>query len=245
MPPGPKPAVQGVGAIKESATKWVQRYQGFVSGAAKVSKWINVGCGAWLVVSTPVSAVSSAITLRPADVVLSLYLGMFGAMMAGIELPIGPLKRIFELYFRFMYTTHGRMGFMVLVACIAWSCRHVGLLSKAFVLFDAGLSVYVYNSPVRGRYADEDNTVREGMTEAADELRKTATDALSFANMFGFGRALRGSGGSSSRPARPPPRPAESPYSGVGAEQPAASPYADAGRSPPYSAQPAWPSEDS
>ena len=54
-----------------------------------------------------------------------MYLGLFGLMLAGLEFPIGPLKRIFEMYFRFLYTTHGRLGFVLLVATVAWDCKQV------------------------------------------------------------------------------------------------------------------------
>ena len=69
-----RPAVAGVPGAAPRATgpplsrqpgqpgqigRAVQRYQSFVNGAAKVSRWIHVGCGFWVIVSTPVSLISS------------------------------------------------------------------------------------------------------------------------------------------------------------------------------------------
>jgi len=132
---GPRPQMQGAGGPSRAGpsraavrppgqiSRALQRYQAFVSGAAKVSRWIHVGCGFWVVVSTPVSLISSGLGFRPAEMMLCGYLGMFGAMLAGCELPLA--RGLFETYFRFLYTTQGRMLFMVFVAVVAWSCKSV------------------------------------------------------------------------------------------------------------------------
>ena len=135
----------------------------------------------------------------------------------------------------------------------------MSLLTKAFVAFNGLLALYVYNSPMQGRYEQEDAAVRDGMREAADELKAGASEVLNFANMFGgvgrmFGRSkdrpsprpapqMSGYGAAPSTypAAEPPPT---SPYADAGARP--SSPYAAAGRSPPDASQQSeWPSEDS
>lgn len=116
-PPRPGVAVKPAGQISQA----IRRYQAFVNGAAKVSRWIHVGSGFFVIVSTPVSLISSGLGLRPAEMALCGYLGMFGAMLAGCELPLA--RGLFETYFRFLYTTQGRMLFMVFLAVVAWSCK--------------------------------------------------------------------------------------------------------------------------
>jgi len=238
----PQPGV--VSGMQQQASKWVQRYQGFVSGAAKVSKWINMGCGVCLLLQVPVTAIGSALTLNVPDLLLCVYLGGFGVILAGLEIPVGPLKRLFEVYFRFLYTTHGRLGFILLVAALTWSIRQVGIISKVFVAFNALLSFYVSNSFALRGSSEEDSLARASVDEAAQELQRGASDVLNLANVFGIGRMFR----SSAQPSKPSPRQPPPGYGGYPqAPQPSppGSPYVAAGRAADASSQPVWPSEDS
>ena len=141
-PQMPRAAVAGAPAAQQEGLvakvgKWGRAYQGFVAGAAKVSRWINFGTGCWLVLSTPLTVLASGLTLRPAEVVLICYLGFYGVMMAGQNVPLGGMQRIFQTYFRFLYTELGRVGFFTLVLAIAWSCAQVSVITRLLAAFNA------------------------------------------------------------------------------------------------------------
>ena len=222
-PQNPRPALSNQNSIQNKATRAIRRYQAFVNGAAKASKWIHVGSGFWLFVSTPVSVISSGFALRPAELVLCVYLGAFGFMLAGCELPL--LRGLFEAYFRFLFTTPGRMLFICFVASMAWTIKHVGIISKGLLLFNALLSAYVYNSSsvvLKG----EDQRAMGEVGDTMQKLKEQVGEMKSIANVFGLKRMLGGTGGSRGSSPRSPPQ--QSPYSDTSTFS--GSPYSSSGR---------------
>lgn len=201
-----KPPLAPQGQISRA----LRRYQAFVSGAAKVSRWIHVGSGFFVIVSTPVSLISSGLGLRPAEMALCAYLGMFGAMLAGCELPLA--RGLFETYFRFLYTTQGRMLFMIFLAVVAWSCKYVGVLTKALLAFNALLSAYVYNSKALHNFGTEDSRVQGEVGDAVNRLKEGFGEVQSIGRMFGLSKML----GSSPKRTGPPPPPSAYDEGGYG-----------------------------
>ena len=127
---GDRPAVQGgiqgqIGGAKEKMSKWYRAYQSFVAAAAKVSQLISFCCGVWLVLSMPLSLVASSVMLRFDEAFLIVYLALYGVLMLGMELPLGAVQRVLQQYFFFAYTRPGRGAFVVHVAIVAWTCKHV------------------------------------------------------------------------------------------------------------------------
>ena len=222
--------------------KWGRAYQGFVAGAAKVSRWINFGTGCWLVLSTPLTVVASGLTLRPAEAVLICYLGFFGVMMAGQNVPLGGMQRIFQTYFRFLYTELGRVGFFTLVLAIAWSCAQVSVITRLLAAFNALLAFYLFNARSASASVAEAGDMAK---QAAEELRGKASGVLGMANMLGVGNMFKGDGGGgggTSRCRRPPaatPPAAPRPPPRARRRRASAAPPAAGGEQ-----QAAWPSGD-
>ena len=209
--------------VRAEVGKWYARYQGFVSGAAKVSRFINMGCGVWLVVTTPFSLLGSTFGLRPSEVILCGYLCMFGVLMAGIEIPLGALQKMLRAYFFFAFTRIGRAAFVSLVACVAYTIKHVGFVTKAMLIFNAGLNMYILNSQDR-RFAQSDAQAMQALSDVSAELRESATGALSFGKYLGISKMF----GSS--------EPAAAPAGGFDPVPPAVG-----GFDPPVDPQPSWP----
>mmetsp|Transcript_31059 Transcript_31059/g.102443 ORF Transcript_31059/g.102443 Transcript_31059/m.102443 type:complete len:336 (-) Transcript_31059:25-1032(-) len=224
-----RPAVAGVPGAAPRATgpplsrqpgqpgqigRAVQRYQSFVNGAAKVSRWIHVGCGFWVIVSTPVSLISSGVSLRPAEMMLCGYLGLFGFVLAGCELPLA--RGLFETYCRFLYTTQGRLLFMAHVAVVAWSCKYVGILTKTLLLFNALISAYVYNSKALHHFGVADERAQGEVGDAVNRAKEALGEVSSMSRLLGVGKIF---GLGSKPPAPPPPPPSayrDSDYGGTG-----------------------------
>ena len=206
-PQMPRAAVAGAPAAQQEGLvakvgKWGRAYQGFVAGAAKVSRWINFGTGCWLVLSTPLTVLASGLTLRPAEAVLICYLGFFGVMMAGQNVPLGGMQRIFQTYFRFLYTELGRVGFFTLVLAIAWSCAQVSVITRLLAAFNALLAFYLFNARSASASVAEAGDMAK---QAAEELRGKASGVLGMANMLGVGNMFKGDGGGGGGGTQPPP----------------------------------------
>lgn len=191
-----------VAGVKKTVTKWALRYQAFVRAATTFSRLINLACGLWLVIGAPFSVIGSAIVLRADETVLCLYLGFFGALLAGVELPVPGVRKMLERSFFFLYTRGGRTAFLVLVMAIAWSCKHVSFITKGFVGFNALLAFYVYNSPVHSKQFDAyDNAMKGSLSDAASDIRGAAGDMFSIGKTLGIGRVL----GNVAKPKDEPP----------------------------------------
>ncbi|KAL1524514.1 hypothetical protein AB1Y20_019407 [Prymnesium parvum] len=197
--------------IRGEVSKWYARYQGFVSGAAKVSRFISMGCGVWLVVTTPFALIGSAFGLRPSEIMLCGYLCIFGVLMFAIEVPLGALQRLIKQYFLFIFTRGGRAAFIVLAATIASSIKHVGMVTKAVLIFNAGLNFYILNSQDR-RFESTDAQAKQDLDAVGAELRNSASDALSMGKYLGFGKLF----GSSSGVAAPTSNGFDSAFDGLG-----------------------------
>ena len=104
---------------------WYRAYQGFVAAAAKVNQLISFGCGVWLLMSTPLSVVSTLISLKFTEAFMVLFLGLYGLLLLGVELPLSAVQNICRQYFFFVYTRPGRAVFVINVALIAWVCSSV------------------------------------------------------------------------------------------------------------------------
>jgi hypothetical protein len=249
-PQMPRAAVAGAPAAQQEGLvakvgKWGRAYQGFVAGAAKVSRWINFGTGCWLVLSTPLTVLASGLTLRPAEAVLICYLGFFGVMMAGQNVPLGGMQRIFQTYFRFLYTELGRVGFFTLVLAIAWSCAQVSVITRLLAAFNALLAFYLFNARSASASVAEAGDMAK---QAAEELRGKASGVLGMANMLGVGNMFKGDGGGGGGGGTQPPPAAGGGYPAGGAAPAAAAPAAAAPSAAPPAAggeqQAAWPSGD-
>ena len=81
----------------------------------------------------------------------------------------------------------------------------IGFVTKVLTIFVAVLDV-VYSEAASKRFEAQDREVSAALADAASQFKSGASEALSFANMFGVGRIL-GMGKSSS----PPPPPAAPP----------------------------------
>ncbi|KAL3910824.1 MAG: hypothetical protein SGPRY_008915 [Prymnesium sp.] len=162
--------------LRDEVSKWYARYQGFVAGAAKVSRFISMGCGVWLVLTTPFALVTSCFSLRAPEALLCAYLCSMGVLMFAIEVPLGALQRVIKQYFLFVFTRPGRAAFVVLVATIASTIKHVGFITKALLLFNAGLSFYILNSQDR-RFAATDAQAKQALDAVGAELRESASGA--------------------------------------------------------------------
>lgn len=196
---GSRPAVASgggsvSGAVAEASAKvnkWYRAYQGFIAGAAKVSQLISFGCGTWLAISTPFALIGSIIGLKLHEAALVLYLGLFGVLMCGMEVPLGSVQRVLQQYFFILFTRPGRALFVGHVAAIAWTCNHVGFMTKVLMAFNAGLTFYILNSQGR-QFAQVDNAA---LDSASNELRGSVKEALSFGKMFGSFAGFGGKGG--------------------------------------------------
>ena len=189
-----RPAVQqqgGVAGLRSEVSKWYAMYQGFVGGCAKVSRFINMGCGVWLVFSTPFALIGSTFGLRPSEVLLCVYLCGMGALMFAIEVPLGALQRVVKQYFFFVFTRTGRAAFVVLVASIASIIKHIGMVTKALLVFNAGLNFYILNSQDR-RFAAVDAQAKQALDAVGAELRQSASGALSMGKYLGLGKMFGG-----------------------------------------------------
>jgi len=149
--------------------------------------------------------------------------------MAGIEIPLGALQKMLKAYFYFVYTRTGRAAFVSLVACIAYTIKHVGFVTKAMVLFNAGLNFYILNSQDR-RFAQSDAQAKQALNDVGAELRESATGALSFGKALGIGKMF-GSASSGDGDAAPVRSFDDAPSSGFDA-------------APPQPTQPTWPGGD-
>ena len=110
---------------------WYRAYQGFVAAAAKVNQLISFGCGVWLLMSTPLSVVSTLISLKFTEAFMVLFLGLYGLLLLGVELPLSAVQNICRQYFFFVYTRPGRAVFVINVALIAWVCSSVSAQSRS------------------------------------------------------------------------------------------------------------------
>ena len=246
------PGRSTVGEVREQVGRYVRMYQGFVSACAKASRFINVGSGCMLAVSCPFAVLGSVLTGRIPEAFLVGFLAYFGLLLAGVELPIPVVQRMLQNYFRFMYTTYGRLGFTMLVASVAWACNQVSPVTKLLLSFQALLAFYVLNSSSSSKaFASSDAAVRDDLNQAASELRDTTSAAMSFANVVGLGGLAGKFGLGKSSPA--PSRPAvgrespyaaaaghSSPYADAQQQQPPASPWGDTPARPKDASQPNW-----
>jgi len=198
--------VRGIGGSVEAATAkisgWYRAYQSFVAAAAKVSQLISFCCGVWLVMSTPLTMLGAAFSVKITETAMVLLLGVYGLLMLGVEVPVGALQTMLRQYFFFVYTRPGRAAFVLNVALMAWSLTTVGFITKVLMTFNAILTFYILNSQDR-RFAQVDAEAKAALQQAAEEMRGQASDALSFTKMFsGFG-GFGGGGGSRSRTSAP------------------------------------------
>jgi hypothetical protein len=124
---GPAAARSGgaVAGMAAEVSRWAKAYNNFVAGAAKVSQLISFACGFWLTFSSPFALVFSAMTFRAQEAFLCAFLIPFGMLMVGMEVPLAAVQRVLQQYFFFVYTRPGRAAFVVHVAVIAWTCKHV------------------------------------------------------------------------------------------------------------------------
>jgi hypothetical protein len=121
--------VRGIGGSVEAATAkisgWYRAYQSFVAAAAKVSQLISFCCGVWLVMSTPLTMLGAAFSVKITETAMVLLLGVYGLLMLGVEVPVGALQTMLRQYFFFVYTRPGRAAFVLNVALMAWSLTTV------------------------------------------------------------------------------------------------------------------------
>jgi len=227
---------QAVADAAATVSKWYRAYQGFVAAAAKVSQLISFCCGVWLVLTAPFAIIGSAITMRIPDAILCAFLGAWGLLMMGMELPLNAVQRVLQQYFFFAYTRPGRGLLVTHVAVIAWACKHVGAMTKALMAFNAGLTFYILNSQDR-RFAKVDSQAQDALAEAAEEMRGSVGEALSFGKMMGsFGGFAKGkSKGRGSAPLA-----SDSASGGGGFSGFDSSPFPDS--SAPSDPQSSWPS---
>ncbi len=191
----------GVAEVSAKVSKWYRWYQNFIAAAAKVSQLISFMTGIWLTLSTPFSLLGSVFSMRVQDVVLIIYLGLFGVLMMGIEVPLGAVQRLLRQYFFFVFTRTGRALFVAHVAAVAWVCHHVGFLTKVATLFNAGLTFYILNSQDR-RFAASDAEAKAALQSVAEEVRGSAKEALGVGRMFGSFTGF-GKGAAASAPDEP------------------------------------------
>ena len=178
-------------------------YTNFVAGAAKVSQLISFGCGFWLTFSSPFALVFSALSLKFQEAVLCAFLIPFGMLMVGMEVPLQAVQRVLQQYFFFVYTRPGRGAFVVHVAACAWMCSRVGMMTKMLMAFNALLTFYILNSRA-ARFAQVDADAAAALSQATDELKGSAAEALSFGKMFSSAFGGFGKGRSGTVPARAP-----------------------------------------
>jgi hypothetical protein len=105
--------------------------------------WANRGNGALLLL-TGVLGVFGALSHAAADtfssLLLSIYVGGFGALLLMYELSAGAeLRRDYG----FMYTYLGRAAFLLLCGNLAWTCDPLGMVAAISTNANAVLSAYV------------------------------------------------------------------------------------------------------
>ena len=122
---GARNAVTGLDSAKAEMSKWYRAYQGFISGAAKVNQIISFLCGIWLIFSWPLTMLAAALTLQFTDAAVITLLGIYGVLLAGVEVPLGAVQRVLRQYFFFIYTRTGRALFVVQVAVLAYVAKQV------------------------------------------------------------------------------------------------------------------------
>ncbi len=76
-------------------------------------------------------------------------------------------------------------------------------MTKALIGFNAILTFYILNSQAR-RFAHVDADAKAALSQASDELRGKAGEALGFTRMFSNAFGLGGGAAQPSRPAEPP-----------------------------------------
>ena len=59
-----------------------------------------------------------------------LFLGLYGLLLLGVELPLSAVQNICRQYFFFIYTRPGRTVFVTNVALIAWVCSSVSARAR-------------------------------------------------------------------------------------------------------------------
>jgi len=227
---GPQGTIAGA---REEFSKWYRMYQGFVAGAAKVSQLISFVAGIWLIFSSPFAVVFSVMTARVQEAILCGFLAVFGVLLSMLELPIGAVQRVLQQYFFFAYTRPGRAALVVLIATITAACSKVGFMTKALVGFNALLTFYILNSQDR-RFAQVDADAKQSLSQASDELRSKASEALGFTKMFSGAFGL---GGGSPAPAgRPAASSDAEAFGGFDSASPASAGFPDSSAQ-----QPPWP----
>ena len=97
----------------------------------------------------------------------------------------------------------------------------IGMMTKGLMAFNAVLTFYILNSQDR-RFAQVDADAKASLSEATEELRNSAAEALSVGKMFSGAFGGFGGGGSKRRAA---PEPSAASSFGGGFSEPA--PVAD------------------
>ena len=139
------------GQVAGAAAKvsgWYRAYQGFVAAAAKVNQLISFCCGVWLVMSTPLTLIGASITLKFTEAATVLFLGLYGLLLMGVEIPLGAVQTMLRQYFLFVYTRPGRAGFVIQIAIMAWHCHNVALASACRVSHLSRLSLLSRGVPL-------------------------------------------------------------------------------------------------
>ena len=128
------------GQVAGAAAKvsgWYRAYQSFVAAAAKVNQLISFCCGVWLVMSTPLTLIGASITLKFTEAATVLFLGLYGLLLLGVEIPLGAVQTMLRQYFFFVYTRPGRAAFVIQIAIMAWHCHNVRILPPPAVSHDS------------------------------------------------------------------------------------------------------------
>ena len=126
----------------ESSPRWREmrdRLQSAVDadGLLRARRWGNVANGALLAATGPIALTVSLFGFKLSNVVLSLYVTIFGGVLAGIELGIAPIAPWVSTNLGYLATSPGRTALLAFMGGLTWPLGRLGLIPAVLTCLNA------------------------------------------------------------------------------------------------------------
>ena len=175
------------------------KLQRSVDGASllRARRVFNVANGALLATTGPVALAVSLFGLKLSNVLISLYVTVFGGVLASVELGLAPIAPWVSENLSYLSTTQGRTALLAFLGGLTWPLGRLGLvpalLTCANALFNAHFGRLL-------RFVSEDDGEDSGGdSEGAGGGVGGGVGGIGGGSRFAYSQARRGGGGGSRR----------------------------------------------
>lgn len=148
-------------------------------GLLRARRWGNVANGVLLGATGPVTFIVSAISLRLANAVLSVYLTAMGVALAGLELSFVPVAPWIVENLSYLSTQRGKTMLLTVAGGLAWAFGRAGLLPAILTCANALFNAHFERILAFISADDEDTHCGEAAALEPGEPAAFATDRSS------------------------------------------------------------------